>query len=159
VAASVLRGMDQPQGEARFSIPRTLSWANRPLLLILVVLALGSAGFLWLMGEWKQGLFAAGAVVLVAAVVVVGQLSNEVLGGPRVDAVFENGVQWRAGSKRGFLPWADLVRIDRRERQTRNGVLTWWTVAVRANAAKELVLLASSQSEAAADFIAARVTR
>lgn len=151
--------MDQPQGTARFTIPRTLSLANRPLLILLAGLAVLPAVGLSVMGEWKQGLFAAGAVMLVAAVVVVGQLSNEVLGGPRVDAVFENGVQWRAGGQRGFLPWAQLVRIETRRREARQGVYTWWSVEVRASGAKDLVLLPSAQSERAADFIATRLTR
>ena len=151
--------MDQSQGTARFTIPRTISLANRPLLILLVGLAVLPAVGLGVMGEWKQGLFAAGAVVLVAVFVVGGQLASEVFGAPRVDAVFDGGVQWRAGSARGFVPWAQLVRIEARRRESRQGVYTWWSLEVRASGAKDLVLLPSAQSEAAADFISARLTR
>ena len=100
-------------GALVLALPRTLSLKNWPFLVMLVFLATVLSIPLYLSGNWL------GVALIFAAIasapVFIGGLMYlfELLGRPRLDAVYERGIIWRRAWMTGFLAWSDLAKLER----------------------------------------------
>lgn len=152
---ALLRRVNDPreQGEVIAKSTRTISLRNWPFVVFLVFLAaVIGVPMGWLSGNWLFTAGAFGAIFIVPGIVFV----IERFGGRRVDEVRANGVTWRWGSARGFVPWSQL-RLESKQVQTEDGSVTVWFLTTAQPGVPRIALHGLSRD--AHDFLSTKLAR
>ena len=144
-------------GPRLFNLPRTLSFGNRPFLMLLVVIAGLASAPLLSEGRWLGAALVLGAVLSFPLFFAGLQLAMELIGNRPLAAVHEKGIVWRSGWSRGFVAWPDLATIHRRERVVDGVPLISWELSERAKGVRPIVVRDVVNGEEVAACIAARL--
>ena len=137
--------------------PRTISLKNWPFLALIMIIAALASVPMAIDGNWGMVAFIVAMTMVFPAFFGLMQVGTEVFRKP-VDAVHENGIVWRQLWRRGFIPWADVAKIEQAEREVQGVTHVFWEVRTRYPGFGVLVIHDAVGSVDAADLITSRIS-
>lgn len=149
--------MSAEAGKQLFSFPRPVSLGNWQFLVFLVFLASVLAIIPARDGNWMIAIALFGAIGLAPAIVGITYYLAEPFGRRQVAAIHEHGLIWRRGAVRGFMPWSELRKIERKDRVVEGMKFPEWDIEDAAVGSKSLVLEDHPGCEEGAELIASKI--
>ena len=149
--------MSAEAGKRLYDFPRTVSLGNWPFLVFLLVLATALSIIPARDGNWLIVVALFGAIGVAPAMVGLAYYALEPFGRREIAAIHEHGVLWRQGWRRGFMPWSELAKIERKDRIVEGLKFPSWDVEDAAVGSKPLLLEDHPGCEEGAELIASKI--
>jgi hypothetical protein len=146
-------------GARLFTFPRTISFGNWPFLVFLAFLATVLSIIPARDGNWLIVAALFGAVAIAPTLIAVVLYVSEPFGRRRISAIHEQGIIWRRGWRRGFMPWSDLAKIERKDHVVEGITFPSWELEDAATGSKPLILEDHPGCEEGAQLIASRISQ